>query len=98
MPTSAIAATTEGLTWSAGMLPAERTSTCPPLRWDRNPAAICERPALCTQTNRTLGLSAIEGNTFQSWVRRRGGIDTAVSFSNVRTASLPGRSACEERG
>src|ERR1035437_7429963 len=57
MPTSAIAATAEGFTWSPGMLPAERTSTRPPLRWVRNPAAICDRPALCTQTNRTLGLS-----------------------------------------
>src|SRR5674476_347106 len=57
MPTSAIAATAEGFTWSPGMLPAERTSTCPLLRWIRNPAAICDRPALCTQTNRTLGLS-----------------------------------------
>src|ERR1700722_5220083 len=30
-----------------------------PARWLNNAAAICERPALCTQTNRTLGLSAI---------------------------------------
>src|ERR1035438_6353115 len=59
MPTSAIAATADGLTWSPGMLPAERTSTSPPPRWARKPAAIWERPALCTQTNRTLGLSAM---------------------------------------
>src|SRR5665647_1131548 len=65
MPTSAIAATAEGFTWSPGMLPAERTSTCPLLRWIRNPAAICDRPALCTQTNRTLGLSDMEWVPFE---------------------------------
>src|ERR1019366_685594 len=59
MPTSAIAATADGFTWSPGMLPAERTSTSPPPRWARKPAAIWERPALCTQTNRTLGLVAM---------------------------------------
>ncbi|CKT20917.1 Uncharacterised protein [Mycobacterium tuberculosis] len=32
-----------------------------PAKWVNSPAAIWERPALCTQTNRTLGLSA-------SWV------------------------------
>src|SRR5664280_804086 len=57
IPTSAIAATADGFTWSPGILPAERTSTRPPPRWVRNPAAIWDRPALCTQTNRTLGLS-----------------------------------------
>src|SRR5664279_2228902 len=59
MPTSAIAATADGFTWSPGILPAERTSTRPPPRWVRNPAAIWDRPALCTQTNRTLGLSVM---------------------------------------
>src|SRR4051794_38385861 len=52
-PTSAIAATAEGFTRSPGTEPAERTSTRSPARWVRNPAAICERPALWTQTNRT---------------------------------------------
>ena len=35
MPSSAIAATAEGLTWSAGMEPAERTSMAPRERWLR---------------------------------------------------------------
>src|ERR1019366_5639697 len=65
MPTSAIAATAEGFTWSPGRLPAERTSTCPPLRLVRKPAAIWDRPALCTHTNNTLGFSAI-GNEYLS--------------------------------
>src|SRR5674476_151819 len=57
MPTSAMASTATGLIRSAGMEPAERTSTTPLESAVRNPAAICERPALCTQTNRTLGRS-----------------------------------------
>ena len=55
-PTSAIASTATGLTWSAGIEPADRTSTAPPDSAVRNPAAIWERPALWTQTNRTLGV------------------------------------------
>jgi hypothetical protein len=54
-----------GLMVSAGALPAERTSILSPARWVRNPAAIWERPALWTQTNRTLGLEAMEDNTFR---------------------------------
>ena len=45
IPTSAMAATAAGLTASAGALPAERTSTAPPARAVRNPAAIWDRPA-----------------------------------------------------
>src|SRR3954453_1438712 len=59
MPTSRIASTATGLTWSAGWLPAERTSTSSPARWRSQPAAIWERPALGTQTNSTLGRSLI---------------------------------------
>src|SRR5665647_3284163 len=70
MPTSAIAVTAEGFTSSPGMLPAERTSTCPPLRWVRKPAAIWDRPALCTQTNRTLGMSAMGVSAFRRRERR----------------------------
>src|SRR6476659_3003790 len=57
MPTSRMAATAAGLIVSAGAEPAERTSTASPARWRSQPAAIWERPALWTQTNRTLGLS-----------------------------------------
>jgi hypothetical protein len=59
IPSSAIATTAAGLIWSAGSVPAERTSMRSPARWLSSPAAIWERPALCTQTNKTLGLSAI---------------------------------------
>src|SRR3712207_1690333 len=41
------------------MDPAERTSTWPPLRWFRKPAAIWERPALWTHTNRALGRAVV---------------------------------------
>lgn len=56
MPTSAIASTAAGLTWSPGAEPAERTSTLSPARCRSQPAAIWERPALWTQTNSTLGV------------------------------------------
>ena len=59
IPTSAIASTATTLTWSAGIDPAERTSTAPPDSAVRKPAAIWERPALWTQTNRTLGRSVV---------------------------------------
>src|SRR4051794_1849754 len=59
MPTSAMASTAAGLRFSAGRVPAERTSTASPARWRSQPAAIWERPALCTQTNKTLGRSLI---------------------------------------
>src|SRR5690349_1618653 len=58
-PTSAIACTATGLTCAAGAEPAGPTSTAHPASADRNPAAICDRPALCTHTNRTLGLSVV---------------------------------------
>src|SRR5688572_5135239 len=57
IPSSAIASTATGLTESAGAEPAESTSTRSPARCCGQPAAICERPALWTQTNRTVGLS-----------------------------------------
>jgi hypothetical protein len=59
MPTSAMASTAAALIVSTGPEPAERSSTASPARWRSQPASICERPALCTHTNRTLGLSLI---------------------------------------
>src|SRR5690242_11165759 len=59
MPTSAMASTATGLIASPGIEPAERTSIRPSPSDCRKPAAICERPALCTQTNRTLGRSGM---------------------------------------
>src|SRR3954451_5974859 len=58
-PSSAIASTTAGLTRSAGAVPADSTRTRPDARWSSSAAAIWERPALCTQTNRTVGTSDI---------------------------------------
>ncbi len=54
IPISAMASTAAELIVAAGADPAERTSTRSPARWERNPAAIWERPALWTQTNNTL--------------------------------------------
>src|SRR4051812_7963296 len=56
MPTSRIASTATGLIWLAGSDPADRTSTLSPARWRSQPAAIWDRPALWTQTNKTMGL------------------------------------------
>ncbi|OLT46140.1 hypothetical protein BJF88_04800 [Cellulosimicrobium sp. CUA-896] len=55
IPTSRMASTATGLMRSPGIDPADRTSTEPPPSSRRNPAAICDRPALCTHTNSTLG-------------------------------------------
>src|SRR5699024_4184770 len=54
-PTSA----TAGMSWSAACEPAERTRTRPCARWSRSTAAICERPALWTQTNSASGMADI---------------------------------------
>ena len=45
-----------GLTSPAGSDPAVRTCTRSPARWRRIAAAICERPAFCTQTKSTSGM------------------------------------------
>ncbi|GAB2481130.1 hypothetical protein GCM10026982_01220 [Nocardiopsis aegyptia] len=71
MPTSSMAATTAGLTESAGAEPAERTSTRSPARCRSQAAAIWERPALWTQTNSTEGRSVM-GVPPSSRVRHRG--------------------------
>src|SRR5665647_1068022 len=59
IPSSSMASTATRLISPAGIEPAERTSTAPPDIADRSPAAIWERPALWTQTNRTLGGSVV---------------------------------------
>src|ERR1700731_325667 len=81
IPSSAMAATATGLTSPAGLVPAERTSMRSPAMRLSKAAAICERPALWTQTNRTLGLSAI-GYGSSVWVgseeagtQREGNVD-----------------------
>ena len=55
IPTSAIAATAVGLVSSPGLDPAENTLNLPRPRWRSHPAAIWERPALCTQRKSTEG-------------------------------------------
>jgi hypothetical protein len=56
MPTSNIASTTAGFMESAGADPADLTSTLSPANLVSQAAAIWDRPALCTQTNKTEGL------------------------------------------
>src|ERR1700756_1926086 len=82
MPSSAIAAMATGLICSAGSVPAERTSMRSRARCISSAAAIWERPALCTHTNKTLGLAAITRNSNgfgslgeQSWAKRQRDID-----------------------
>src|SRR5262245_23517099 len=57
MPTSAIASTAAGLTSLAGSDPPDQATARPPARWLNQPSAICDRPALWTQRNRTRGRS-----------------------------------------
>src|SRR6476469_10851781 len=59
MPSSAMASTAAGLTLSAGWEPADRTSIRPSPRVVRKAAAIWERPALWTQTDRTEGFLTV---------------------------------------
>src|SRR5215217_6164572 len=59
MPTSAITSIAAGLTVLAGSEPPEKTSTRSPARCLSQPEAICDRPALCTHRNITLGLSTV---------------------------------------
>src|SRR5918994_2025520 len=82
MPTSDMACTASGLTWPAGSDPAERTSTAPEDRWDRNAAAIWDRPALWTQTNNTLGFD-MEPSTFLSDVVRMWNDGLACGRQNI---------------
>src|SRR5688572_10996826 len=56
IPTSAIAATAPWLTSAAGSEPAESAVAPEPARRSNHPSAICERPALCTHRNSTVGL------------------------------------------
>src|SRR6516165_1124096 len=72
-PISAIAATTAGLSWSAGCDPAEVTRTRPAAWWSSSAAAIWDRPALWVQTNSTSGMSAI-ANAFQGSASELGGL------------------------
>src|SRR5687767_2676907 len=67
IPSSAMASTAAGLTLSAGWDPADRTSISPLASVVRNAAAIWERPALWTQTNRTEGFLAVSVLTWFSW-------------------------------
>jgi len=55
MPTSAIAATAAVLISVPGSDPPDHTTAWSPARWRSQPAAIWERPALCTHMNSTLG-------------------------------------------
>ena len=55
MPTSFTASTAAGLTSLVGSEPPDQTSTRSPASCFTQPAAICERPALCVQRKSTLG-------------------------------------------
>ncbi len=55
MPTSAIAATAAGFTSSPGSEPPDHATARSPARCSNQPSAICDRPALCTQRNSTMG-------------------------------------------
>src|SRR5262252_9326846 len=77
-PTSAMAATTAGLSWSAGCDPAEATRTRPAAWWSSSAAAIWDRSALWVQTNSTSGMSAMasafQGSASQGSASELGGL------------------------
>src|SRR5689334_11928003 len=78
-PSSAIASTTAGLSWSAGCDPADRTTTRPAAWWSSSAAAICERPALWMQTNKTSGVVSDMGSAGWFWYGEQCG-DPLLSF------------------
>ena len=55
MPTSAMTSIAAGFTSLPGFEPPEKTSAPLPARCLSQPAAIWERPALCTQRKTTIG-------------------------------------------
>jgi hypothetical protein len=55
IPSSAMAATTAGLSVAAGSEPRDSTRTRSAACSRMSAAAICERPALCTHRNSTVG-------------------------------------------
>jgi hypothetical protein len=59
IPTSRIASTAAAFRSAPGIEPPEYTSTRPFDRWRSQPAAICDRPALCTHTKSTVGSESV---------------------------------------
>src|SRR5271166_3904918 len=60
MPSSCMTAMTSGCTLSAGVVPADSETCRPAAARSKSAWLICERPALCRQTNRTV---AIDGHS-----------------------------------
>src|SRR5918992_661678 len=85
MPHSSIAATTAGLIWSPGSLPAERTWTLPLAWWSRRAAAIWLRPALWTQTNSW----SRNGMGLPPWGTAAGPVAVAVGLDQAGLAEHP---------
>src|SRR5690606_6268106 len=105
MPTSCMACTATGLIRSAGREPAERTSMRSPASSRRNPAAICERPALCTQTKRTDDLMPVmispdrgsgHGDGSRADLQHRGGPAAPAAALGVESAGTAADSGGRE--
>src|SRR5579884_178139 len=69
-PGSRMTATTSGWTRSAGVVPADSARWRPAAARSNSAALICERPALCRQTNRTVAIGRLlavgrEGGTLR---------------------------------
>ena len=73
MPALPIAAMAEGLTSEAGAEPPDQATARPAACFSKNPSAIWERPALCTQRNRTIGVPsfALPSTRANAWSRWR---------------------------
>jgi hypothetical protein len=95
MPTSAIAAIAVAFVASPGSDPPENTSTVSPARRRNQPAAIWERPALCTQRNRTAGRSKTSDSSRASAVSRSRVNRSIRMGSQIAILARPSSRVCE---
>src|SRR5687767_8049628 len=90
MPTSAIASTAAGFTCSAGSEPPEYATARSPASLVNHPRAICDRPALWTHRNSTLGGSSGSGI--------EGLLERGLGFGEQDPGGSDGEAGTEELG
>jgi hypothetical protein len=88
-PISAMAPIAAGLTLLAGFDPPEKTSTSSPARCWSHPAAICERPAFCTQRKTTMGLVSVLLPSTRASARNRWRVNRSTNSGTKAATFAP---------